>query len=195
MCQPYPFIRAGPQGQLPGTVGCGDILLSHTGLCWLEFPQKYTLRQGCEAAPGAGWTSRNLAQGELLGGLLLGAAGAQSHHRAPGDGVENTSSLRLTYAVLGSLSTDSPGSCVEACGGGGHELPGLALPVCPVWSQRALMAREPAGIGRWKTRMGLRGLGLWGHRLGTDIGWTLSQVCVLCDTHACSCDPPRKHSY
>lgn len=91
MCQSYPFIRAGPQGQLPGIVGCGDILLSHTGLCWFEFPQKYTLRQGCEAAPGAGWRSRKLAQGELLGGLLLGAAGAQSHHRAPGDGVENTS--------------------------------------------------------------------------------------------------------
>lgn len=108
MCQSYIFIRAGPQGQLPGTVGCGDILLSHTDLCWFEFSQKVhpetrmwgsTWGRTEKEEAGTGWVV-----GHVIAGGSWGSVPPQSSGRW---GRKQFQVLRLMCAVLGSLSTHS----------------------------------------------------------------------------------------
>lgn len=100
--------------------------------------------------------------------------------------------LRLTCAELGSWSTDSPGSCVEACWGGGMN--------CQVWHYPYALC-GPRGLW-WPESLqilagGRLGYGPEGLRSSGDTGWALILAepfprSVLCATPCLQLPPTQK---
>ena len=122
-------ILTGPQGPLLGTVGSQDILLSQAGPL-VRGPCKCTQRQGQEAAPGGGWDGR-VTQWVIAVGSW-GAALPKLWET-----VQKT--LPLSPAGSGAIY---PRILLVLRPARGREVSCLALPVCPTWSQRALVVRE-----------------------------------------------------